>query len=153
MSQWSFLRFCSFFSNHCPPTHQSSLLSVNWVFDLHVSEHAEIILAVMACKEKKIKHQCGDKKPSLTRLKWASVLAAIITAAPQRRRWCVNPQISIWKIYAIHSMWKNSGGGSRWFQQWAHRQVIKATRRLVEWCSNNLCALKYRAGGGRPSRN
>lgn len=44
------------------PTVQPSLLSGNWVFDLHASEHVEIILAVMTRKEKKIKHQRGDRK-------------------------------------------------------------------------------------------
>lgn len=44
------------------PSVQPSLLSGNWVFDLHASEHVEIILAVMTRKEKKIKHQRGDRK-------------------------------------------------------------------------------------------
>lgn len=44
------------------PLVQPSLLSGNWVFDLHASEHVEIILAVMTRKEKKIKHQRADRK-------------------------------------------------------------------------------------------
>lgn len=44
------------------PSVQPSLLSGNWVFDLHASEHVEIILAVMTRKEKKIKHQRADRK-------------------------------------------------------------------------------------------
>lgn len=67
-----FLYFLSYFflsflsSVITPPPHQPSvqpsLLSGNWVFDLHASEHVEIILAVMTRKEKKIKHQRGDRK-------------------------------------------------------------------------------------------
>lgn len=52
-----FFQVLPFFSDHPPP-----LLSGNWVFDLHASEHVEIILAVMTRKEKKIKHRRGDRK-------------------------------------------------------------------------------------------
>lgn len=101
-------------------------------------------------KEGKIKHSCVDRKLSPMRLKWASDCEHHRGSQTQTGTNKI-PKflILIRKIRDIHSMWKNSGEGSRWFPPWSLRQVIKAARRSVEWCSNNLRALKIRSQGGR----